>query len=92
MDTQLLQVPYPPRSQPVVSWSCPEFEQIKSVYTTEANTANRCKTKDVLPEMELKGTKIDLVEEAKVLGAIISSNLSWSSNTDYIVERCNKKP
>ena len=41
--------------------------------------------------MELNGTKVDLVEEAKLLGVIISSNLSWSSNTDYIVKRCNKK-
>ena len=52
---------------------------------------NPCKTKDFMPDIELKGTRIDVVEKTKLLGVIISSNLSWSANTQYIVERCSKK-
>ena len=62
-----------------------------NISKTKLMLFNPCKTRDFLPEMEMNGTRLDLVEEAKLLGVIISSNLSWSSNTDYIVERCNKK-
>ena len=34
---------------------------------------------------------IELVEHTKLLGLIISSDLSWSMNTDYMVNRCNAK-
>ena len=33
----------------------------------------------------------DLVEETKLLGVVVSSNLSWHSNTEYIAKRCNNK-
>ena len=52
---------------------------------------NPCKSKDFMPEMVVEGTRLDLVEQAKLLGVIVTSNLSWSANTDYIVERCYKK-
>ena len=52
---------------------------------------NPCKNKDFMPDIELKGSRIDVVEQTKLLGVIISSNLSWSANTDYIVECCHKK-
>ena len=34
---------------------------------------------------------IQLVEETKLLGLVVTSDLSWSANTDYIVGRCNSK-
>jgi hypothetical protein len=52
---------------------------------------NPCTSKDFMPEMMIENTRIDLVEQVKLLGVVISSNLSWSANTDYIVDRCNKK-
>ena len=48
---------------------------------------NPCKEKDFMPEMSLEGSRIDLVENIKLLGVVLSSNLSWDSNTDYIVTR-----
>ena len=52
---------------------------------------NRCYSKDFLPSIEFDSTPIELVEQTKLLGLIISSDLSWNANTDYIVDRCNKK-
>ena len=44
-----------------------------------------------MPELVIEDTRIDLVEHTKLLGVIVTSNLSWASNTEYLVERCNKK-
>ena len=52
---------------------------------------NPCTTKDFMPEIVLQDTQLELAEQSKLLGVIISSNLSWSANTEYIVERCMKK-
>ena len=52
---------------------------------------NPCTSKDFMPEMVLENKRIELVEQVKLLGVVLSSNLSWSANTDYIVERCYKK-
>ena len=48
-------------------------------------------SKDFLPQFEIEGKTIDLVEQTKLLGLIVSSDLSWSANTDYMLGRCNKK-
>ena len=52
---------------------------------------NPCKTKDFSPEMVIEDTRIDLVEQSKLLGVVITSNLSWSANTNHLVERCYRK-
>ena len=43
-----------------------------------------------MPEIALNNTRIDLVEETK-LGVLLTSDLTWAANTQYIVERCNSK-
>ena len=65
------------------------YQQLQK--TQEYATKNPCKSKDFMPEMVVEGTRLDLVEQYKLLGVIVTSNLSWSANTDYIVERCHKK-
>ena len=52
---------------------------------------NPCTSKDFMPEVVIENTRIELVEHTKLLGVILSSNMSWAANTAYIVERCNKK-
>ena len=52
---------------------------------------NPCQSKDFLPQLECDGSAVELVEQTKLLGLIISSDLSWSANTDCIEERCYKK-
>ena len=58
---------------------------------TKTMLFNPCLKKDFLPSFDVEGTPVELVEHTKLLGVILSSNLSWSANTDYIVDRCNKK-
>ena len=56
---------------------------------TKLMVFNPSHTKDFLTQFEVEGTPIELVEHTKLL--IVSSNLSWSANSEYIVDRCNKK-
>ena len=46
---------------------------------------------DFLPNFAVERQHIEVVEETKLLGLVISSDLSWSRNTDYMVGRCNSK-
>ena len=52
---------------------------------------NPCTSRDFMPEIALDNIRIDLVEETKLLGVVLTSDLSWTANTQYIVERCNSK-
>ena len=47
--------------------------------------------RDFQPKFELGKKVIELVEETKLLGVVLRSDMSWSSNTDYIVLRASKK-
>ena len=46
---------------------------------------------DFLPKFNLNDKNIEMGEEVKLIGVIIRSDLSWSSNTDYLVTRANSK-
>ena len=52
---------------------------------------NNCKSIDFLPTMELEGNDIELVEEMKILGVVLTSDMKFSRNTEYIVERAFKR-
>ena len=52
---------------------------------------NPCPSTDFLPDFELVNHAIEMVDETRLLGLVIRSDLSWCSNTDSMVERCNKK-
>ena len=52
---------------------------------------NPCKNKDFLPDFKIENTQIELVEQCKLLGVVITSNLSWSENTSYITKKCYKR-
>ena len=52
---------------------------------------NNCKTIDFLPNLELEGKEVELVEEMKVLGVVLTSDMKFSRNTEYIVERAFKR-
>ena len=44
-----------------------------------------------MPSFSLDGHQIELVEETRLLGLVLTSDLSWSANTDSLVTRCNNK-
>ena len=52
---------------------------------------NPCNSKDFMPEIVLEGTRLDLVEQSRLLGVVVTSGLNWSSNTEYIAEWCCKE-
>ena len=52
---------------------------------------NPCHSIDFMPKIELDGTELDLVEQMRLLGVVIRSDLKWCDNTEYIVKRAYKK-
>ncbi len=47
--------------------------------------------KQFTTEVELKNESLELVNEVKLLGVIISSDLKWHKNTNYLTKKANKK-
>ena len=62
-----------------------------NIKKTKLMLFNPCSSKDFMPEIVINNTRIDLVEEIKLLGVMLTSDLSWAANTRYIVGRCNSK-
>ena len=52
---------------------------------------NPCTSVDFMPNFEIGGHEIELVEEMRLLGLVITPDMKWSANTDFIVKRAYKK-
>ena len=52
---------------------------------------NPCRSIDFLPEIKLDGSQLDLVEEMKLLGVVIRSDLKWKDNTEFYCEKSLQK-
>ena len=52
---------------------------------------NPCTSVDFMPDFQLGGHELELVEEMRLLGLIITSDMKWAANTDFIVKRAYKK-
>ena len=48
---------------------------------------NPCHSLDFMPEILPRNNQLDLVEELKLLGAVVRADFNWSSNTEYIVRK-----
>ena len=48
---------------------------------------NPSRTVDVHPIIELDGTQLEIVESMRLLGVIISSDMKWHLNTEFITKR-----
>ena len=46
--------------------------------------------RDYLPRFKLDDEELKVVEEIKLLGVVIRSDLCWNANTDYMIERAYK--
>ena len=44
-----------------------------------------------MPSLELEGCQIDLVEDMKILGGMISSDMKCSKNTQYFIKKLIEK-
>ena len=54
---------------------------------TKVMLFNQCKNWDFMPLFELEGKELEVVDEMKMLGIIVRSDMKWSSNTKYIVKK-----
>ena len=48
---------------------------------------NNSKKRDFQPEILLEGKKLEVVEQMKLLGVIITSDLKWHENTKHITKK-----
>ena len=46
---------------------------------------NPCTSVDFMPNFEIGGNELELVEEMRLLGLVITSDMKWSANTEFIV-------
>ena len=77
------------------------LEKIKQWTENQRMILNQKKTKVIIfnftdnykftAKLELNGEMLDVVKEAKLLGVIITDDLKWDRNTDYIVKKANMR-
>ena len=41
--------------------------------------------------LQLKGENIEIVDQIKILGTIVTNQLSWSENCDYLIKKVNAR-
>ena len=44
-----------------------------------------------MPNIELDNIELELVDEMRLLGVIIQSDMKWTANTEYMMERAYTK-
>ena len=44
-----------------------------------------------MPELEFGDDQLQYVEEMRLLGVVVQSDMKWSSNTEQIVKRASNK-
>jgi hypothetical protein len=58
---------------------------------TKLMVFNPCTSIDFMPEFTLNGHELEVVDEIRLLGIIIRSDMKWTSNTDDMVTKANKR-
>ena len=58
---------------------------------TKVMLFNPCWSVDFMPQLEVEDHELELVEEMRLLGVIIQSDMKWSANTDHIVKKASSK-
>ena len=77
------------------------IKEIRNYSTVNEMKLNLKKTKfmlfnptnnyDFVPDLTLEGADLETLDEMRLLGLIVRSDLSWKSNTDQIISRAYKK-
>ena len=68
-----------------------ENEMVMNLSKTKSILFNPCQNIDFVPELKIDDKTIDVVEEVKLLGLTIRSDLKWTSNTKNIVFKANRR-
>ena len=58
---------------------------------TKLMVFNPCTSLDFMPEFQLGDNQFEVVDEMRLLGLILRTDMSWKSNTDHIVSKAYKK-
>ena len=58
---------------------------------TKVIVSNLCRSVDFTPDLKLSNNPIEVVEEIKLLGLTIRSDLKWTTNTQNIISNSNKR-
>ena len=58
---------------------------------TKVMVFNPCIIRDFTPEWEVGGQGIEMVEEMRLLGLVVRSDLKWTSNTEEMISKAYKK-
>jgi hypothetical protein len=58
---------------------------------TKAMVFNPCTSIDFSPEITIDKNDIEVVDEIRLLGLIIQSDMKWGSNTENMVNKANKR-
>ena len=58
---------------------------------TKVMVFNPCSSIDFMPEISLNNNELEVVEETRLLGVILRSDMKWISNTENMVNKANKR-
>ena len=58
---------------------------------TKVMVFNPCTSIDFMPELSLDDHDLEVVEELRLLGIIVRSDMKWSSNMENMTKKANKK-
>ena len=58
---------------------------------TKVITFNPCTSLDFMPGMTFEGKNLEVVNEIKLLGLTLRSDMKWTSNTQNMIIKANKK-
>ena len=58
---------------------------------TKAMIFNPCSSLDFTPEITLGTHQLEVVDQTKLLGVTVTSDLKWSTNTQNLVKKGNKR-
>ena len=59
---------------------------------TQVMLFNKSRKWDFLPEMEFEdGTQVEVISETKIVGLILTDNLTWHRNTEYLTQKARRK-
>ena len=58
---------------------------------TKLITFNPCRTIDFMPEISIDGNELEVVDEIRLLGIILRSDMKWISNTKNMIQKANKR-
>jgi hypothetical protein len=57
---------------------------------TKVMAFNPCISWDFMPELKLDYQELEMVEEMRLLGMIVRSDMKWSSKTEHMLVRAYK--